>query len=210
MIDLYVGLILITASIPIVAWVLVRKLQWEHLPLLLIVLSCVFFSGVFALCRQFVSPSKPAMSEQTRYYTLGEELLAGPDGALNNYLGEGWSGPEPTHIWNDGPKAILKVPIKPVDSDLKLAVRCTPFVVPDRLAAQRVNVMVGGQLVGRWTVDREGEYDCLIPRSEIKDDTVQVSFEYMDAVSPKALGISEDDRRLGLAVHSIRITEITP
>jgi len=207
--DIAIVLIVVTASIPIVACALVWKSRWEHLPLLLIMLSCLFFSGVFAVCREFVTPGKPATTVQTRYYTLGDELTAGPEGTLNDYLGEGWSAPEPEHIWNDGPRAILRFPIKQVHSDLKMIVRCTPFVVPDRLESQRVNVLAGGKMVEKWTVGEAGEYHCLIPRSEVKDGTLQVSLEYTDAVSPKSLGVSEDDRRLGLAVHSIKITEIT-
>jgi hypothetical protein len=74
-----------------------------------------------------------------------------------------------------------------------------------------VNVTVNGHSVGNWIFDKPEiqEKSLIIPCGVLNQGMLHITFELPDAKSPQSLGLSDDDRKLALAVQSIVITNST-
>jgi len=116
------------------------------------------------------------------------------------YQGQGWSYPEKSWTWTDGHLATLMIPVKKSDNDLKLKINIATII-----ALQRVGIMVNGGKITEITVNKPGEYDVTIPKTETNNSLLKLTFELPDAVSPHDLNISVDPRTLGIGVQSITI-----
>ncbi len=115
--------------------------------------------------------------------------------AADYFLGEGWSGREASFRWAVGERATLKFRLAEVRT-LNLVVRGLAF------ERQRIHVLLNGQRLGTWTVDGQGlrELELQVPASRLSELN-ELTFEMPDGKSPKSAGLSDDTRRLGIAVQ---------
>jgi phosphoglycerol transferase len=126
-------------------------------------------------------------------------------GARPAILGPGWSGPEPTGVWTDGPRATLRIaptagPAGPTVVEVN-AVAFTPLGRND----QRVDVSAAGRPLTRWRV-RDGEYFVRLPAGDAAGAPIELVFDLPDAVAPASVfPDAADRRRLGIAVRGVKV-----
>ncbi|MEO8434564.1 MAG: hypothetical protein ABI596_06690 [Pyrinomonadaceae bacterium] len=123
----------------------------------------------------------------------------------DQYLGYGWSVPETAARWTDRGKAVIAFRMAPAGAAM-LRLRLAPLLVAGKLDQQRLSIKINNQPLGTLTLQESEarEYSTLVPARLLSDQNV-LTLELPDAESPKNLGISEDTRRLGVAVQWLQI-----
>ncbi len=118
----------------------------------------------------------------------------------------GWSKPERTGVWSDGPRAVLRLPAVAAapGTPVLMSLEALGYIPPGR-APQRAQVSVRGRRLIEWRLE-DGGYsgyrvtipaDLLDPRAPL-----EVVIDLPDAVSPDVVvGVGYDSRRLGIGVR---------
>ena len=140
---------------------------------------------------------------------IGETLSFSADGAAERFLGDGWSGGESWGRWADGNEAELLLDI--IDGsqeDLFMTLKAGGFVA-DKHPETMTEVMVNNCIVGRlrFTTANASSRDHFIrvPRPCISEGgEARIVFRNLSPVSPKQVWASDDVRRLGIGLVSIR------
>lgn len=120
---------------------------------------------------------------------------------IEQYLMGGWSGPELFFRWTDGNNAEVSFSATGINAGV-LRMRFSPFLVPGKLNEQRVDILLNGRLLlTLFLTDPEPRvYVVNIPPGILMEKNV-ISFRCKDAASPKSYGVSQDSRKLGIAVY---------
>lgn len=129
--------------------------------------------------------------------------------AADRYLSYGWSGREVVSHWTDRGRAAFVFSLAANGrrgQTATLRIFGGPFLVPGKLAVQRVAIRLNDKEVANWTLtSAEPQLRTIeIPASVLQDKNVLV-FDLPDATSPRILGISEDWRLLGFNVQWLEI-----
>lgn len=121
----------------------------------------------------------------------------------------GWSTPENWGVWGIGEKHELQIPIaENIESDLKLTINAMTF------NRQRdVAVFINGYKIGNLLISpgMAKSYTMQVDKISLSDaDEMDIVF-VLDgkSLSPQELGISVDNRKLGLGLVSLQIEKIT-
>jgi hypothetical protein len=124
------------------------------------------------------------------------------------YLGTGWSKPERTGIWSEGPVASLVF-------HLGAPAKATRFVFtakgfpPNRSGAkQRITAAVGDRTLDFFDLDSIGapEIAFVLPPDLVGNDGyVQIDFHIAKPKSPFELGESADVRKLGVRLIDLTV-----
>jgi hypothetical protein len=139
---------------------------------------------------------------------LGKNIEFKAGGGSENYRISGWSKTETEFTWTEGLAAKLGLPIPKGGSALTLRVTMSALIHPPELVAQPVEVYANGQKLDEWQVGGTAEFMTTVPASIRKAaETLVLEFRTPKATSPKALGVNEDPRVLGICVHSLKLTE---
>jgi hypothetical protein len=119
------------------------------------------------------------------------------------FLWYGWSEAEPQIRWTEDDQAAFVFALDN-SSDLTLIIRAAPFVMTGVKESQRVVIKLNGEKMQSLTLNQGTTSDLMValPRSYLKRENVVV-LNFPDAESPAKLGLSDDRRRLGLAVQWI-------
>lgn len=125
--------------------------------------------------------------------------------AANQFLGYGWSVPEPVSRWSDRGKAVVAFQIAATGPAI-LRLKLAPFLVSGKLDRQRLSIAVNDQVLAVLTLDKgeAQEYSIPVPANALRAQNL-LTLVLRDAESPKNLGLSEDTRRLGINVHWLEI-----
>lgn len=149
-------------------------------------------------------PDLPALSVD-HIYVYGEKINFATGGDSHRFRTTGWSDPEPSGTWTDGPAASLVFRLNAAEGPLQLTAKLSPNIRPPRLDAQLVHVYVRGQKIATWRVAGLDTFSAIIPRSLVGGGgIVTVDLHIPGAVSPQELGSGADGRRLG-----VRCVEMT-
>jgi len=132
----------------------------------------------------------------------------GKEGDCRDYLGEGWTRPEPGLTWTVGRRATLLLPKPLVPIALLVSLRAHPFR-PVARPFQRVVASVDGQLVGRMLLTEADDFRFWIPKDVVESagDPLILSLDLPDAGRPADFDGSADDRMLGLSCHHLTVEE---
>jgi hypothetical protein len=139
----------------------------------------------------------------------GEQISFGsqakPQDAI---LASGWSSVrESWGRWTDGTEAVLGFRIEGAPKSTTIQMSLNALVTPTH--AQHVEVLANNRRVGNWyfASPREARQAfAIIPPDALRDDGIVVlELRLPDAVSPKALGLSDDSRLLGIGLTSLSI-----
>jgi hypothetical protein len=140
---------------------------------------------------------------------VGQTIDFSEKGTSTLYAWTGWSQPEAWGTWSDGPIASLIMnPDKRVPSRITLQVQ--GFVDPGPV---RASVVINEKPVGEIVLDRtkpSGEFTFNVPGEASADDTIKLDLLIGDPKSPKELGLSRDDRYLGIGLYSLKIEAQEP
>ncbi|CAG7647020.1 hypothetical protein PAECIP111802_03894 [Paenibacillus allorhizosphaerae] len=140
-------------------------------------------------------------------YEYGNQSKFGIGGDTTKYEIWGFSTPEQGFTWTDGKGASLSIPVKKADKDLILKITGFPFLA-GQVTHQRVNVKIDGKLLTQWDITSQGGWEVKIPKELTNDDVIHCNLEFLDAVSPFDMKLSDDQRVLALALQSLVIDEI--
>ncbi len=132
------------------------------------------------------------------------ELVQFNNRDATKYMFGGWAVPEQWGTWTIEKAASLGFGIEPSAENGAVEVTLRGFVAP-AIPNRAVNIYVNGALVAEqvFTLARSKETIQLpIPRSV---DHVRIKFEVVDTRSPADLGLSRDDRAIGIGLERLRI-----
>jgi hypothetical protein len=76
----------------------------------------------------------------------------------------------------------------------------TPFVVPGKLASQRVVVTLNGRLITELRLDQQKQIEIALPLKLLQRENTLI-FTMPDAKSPQSFALSDDRRLLGIFVN---------
>ena len=128
-------------------------------------------------------------------------------GNADSYLFRGWSSPEKNFRWTEGNDARFSFNINSSKSKYTFNLQFSPFLVEKQLEHQRINIFFNGHSIRNYTISSPGSQNVIfeVDRSLLKEDIQTLNFELPDASSPYDFGLSDDKRKLGLAVQKLSI-----
>jgi hypothetical protein len=130
------------------------------------------------------------------------------NGSGDRLLVHGWSAKEEWGYWTDGPRAVMYLsladaPHSPIS--LKIEAISLPTLAGER---QGVQVMANGTHLATWRFAIAPQtYEAVIPPELWQPfNAVELIFNIDECVAPAALGISGDERRLGLGLRTLTLS----
>lgn len=120
-------------------------------------------------------------------------------------LGAGWSSTEAWGLWSDGGHA--EIHLEPADlgpGAATIQIDVSAFLA-GKVMSLDMPVTVNGKEVDRWHFDESRNRDVRSLSLPPSKEPVVIGFDGIGEQSPKMAGISEDQRRLGLALYSLTI-----
>jgi tetratricopeptide (TPR) repeat protein len=140
---------------------------------------------------------------------LGETVPVAQGAPGRCRLAAGWSAPEDWGAWTEGATAALLLELeKPVTGDLWITLQAHAFTPAVRPRCRVLASVLGHRLAEiefePSMTDHAWSFRC--PRALAAASRVlKIHLDIPDAASPSELGLSPDPRRLGLALHSLRV-----
>ena len=121
----------------------------------------------------------------------------------DKYLWYGWSLAEPESRWTSATHATMIFSLAEI-KPLSLRVRMAPFVAPDKLEEQHLTLKLNGRTLTTMTLKNSElvDYPLALPADSLRDRNI-LDFEVLGAVTPASLGLSSDQRQLGIRVASV-------
>jgi hypothetical protein len=139
---------------------------------------------------------------------VGKRILFGKNGGSEVYRTKGWSQTEDQFTWTEGTAAKLSFPIGSQKGALTFRAMASAFIKPPELLSQPLEVVANGKTIAQWEVSNAAEFSATVPAEVVKaGDTLEIELRTPKAVSPKALGQSEDNRVLGACVHWLELVK---
>lgn len=146
--------------------------------------------------------------------TMLAEHEFGWRGSCQTALADGWAAPENGFTWAIGDRSRFTIDAPDLPSwngELLLELQLNPFTVPGKLPAQRLITRVNGRVVGDEDLDHEGRVAYRVPRGVVTPGSeLVVELGHSLASRPIDLGVSQDNRRLGIAVWAVRLLYVPP
>jgi hypothetical protein len=139
---------------------------------------------------------------------LNEAVTFGKNGSIREMDPSGFDLSEPGMSWTQDEVAGFSVTLGgtvPLDAMLRLNIHGRPFIQPERIERQQFFVFLNGLFVGFRTLTAAAEIQFPLPRNVLSPRGVRVEFVIPTASSPKSLGLSEDIRKLGIALSSVSL-----
>lgn len=135
---------------------------------------------------------------------FGYSISFGANPDAQGFLAHGWSGTEPWGVWSEKETSTLKFRMNPSGKDVKYALKLDmkPFIAKDR-TKQTVAVFVNNAKVAQQELTSRQE--LILPVSPDDDGVVVIDFKIKEPVSPKQLGLSADNRELGIGLVSMEL-----
>jgi len=123
-------------------------------------------------------------------------------------LWTGWSTPEPTGCWTDGPRAVvgLRLPNRPTGT-ISVAIEADVLAPAEDRSGAPITISANGTHVADINPSSQStQHLCfIIPHAAIEDDgKLALTIDVPNPVVPASLGPSADVRQLGL--HLTRLT----
>jgi hypothetical protein len=157
-----------------------------------------------------VAPT-PAVEPTGQSAAGSAEFTFGKEGNARTRRRAGWSEPEDWGTWSDGDEAMIDLPFTaPAGRPVTLIIDGYAYVNESH-PRQTIHVLVNDVSVASETytsVDTGGRRTVVVPADVVvrMPGRLKVTFQCPDAVSPEALGLGEDSRRLGIHLGFIGVT----
>lgn len=120
----------------------------------------------------------------------------------------GFATPEETLVWTQDNQAKLAIYTDVRDKNILLSFHVIPFVVPQQ-PELNVNVNINDQNLANWKFkygETKSQVELIIPSKYLKQNMPLIlTFKISNHKSPKELGLSNDERHLGLGLVSISV-----
>ena len=151
----------------------------------------------------------PQSSRSSSSYAFDDVIKFGVGAGSERFRREGWSHTEQQFTWTIGQSAKLVFSIPGSDQSPTLHVRLAAFTKVPEVPCQPVKVYVSGQKLADWTVSADAEeFTAVIPVELVKSPgELKVELKTPKAISPKSMGVSADERLLGVCCYELSITK---
>jgi hypothetical protein len=139
---------------------------------------------------------------------LSEAITFGKSGKIRELDPYGFDLSENSMSWTQEEVAgfsatMAALPSEPV---LRLVIGATPFTYSGHVAQQQFFLFLNGLYIGFRTLAVAEKVEFILPRNVISARGLRFELVIPTAASPKSLGISNDVRKLGIAVSEIILT----
>lgn len=118
-------------------------------------------------------------------------------------------GEDTGRSWTCTPVAELDCALSFPRQDVSFEIEASPFIVPGHISVQQLFIFLGGAFVGFCALTGHAVREFLVNRNVISGRGTRLSLVIPTAVSPSALGLSEDLRELGIYLSSITFKATT-
>jgi hypothetical protein len=130
----------------------------------------------------------------------------GSNGNSLGYLGGGWARAEESFTWAVGPESHLLLNLGQEAREYVLTLNIVPFVHPPALRTQRLIVSIDETTIGSETISRPTVLAWRIPAELIRrSERTLITLSHPDAVRPRDVSASGDDRELAFSVTEAKI-----
>jgi len=125
--------------------------------------------------------------------------------AADPYLGDGFSAPETGPMsafrWTEGRRSELFLDLSRHERHV-LRMRLDPFLVPEALPRQRVNLLFDGHPAARWSLTEPVTrvHSVVVPEQQL-GGRAALTLLLPDARDPARFGLGDDRRALGVAIE---------
>jgi hypothetical protein len=170
------------------------------------------FLNFWQIDSAYVSQSSPV--RPNRVFTFDQNLV-------NKYqfpfLTSGWGEPEKNHTWSVSDHASMQFLLPPAYKLSNMVLQIRALVSPTH-PKQAVDIYFNKKLVLQKiidtptsaieipisiAIDNDPTFMERVVNTSLKPNIAQIDFVFKDAVSPKELGIGEDERKLAIAIQSV-------
>lgn len=137
------------------------------------------------------------------FYPAPGKLINFSKKATQCFLKSGWGHTEDWGVWSTSADAFIEFP-RPSKPFTQATLVLKPLI-NSKKPIEVVKIQINSNLEYEYTLTQPKEYviNIPIPSSEQNVDKVNLKIHLANAISPKDLGISQDDRRLGVGLISI-------
>jgi hypothetical protein len=139
---------------------------------------------------------------------LNETVTFGKNGSIREMDPYGFDLSEQSYSWTQEEVAGFSGMFGgsvPVDAGLRLHIAARPFIQAGHVDRQQFFVFINGLYVGFRTLSTAQEMDFFLPRNVLSPRGLRIEFVIPTAFSPKSAGISQDIRRLGIALEQLSL-----
>jgi hypothetical protein len=147
-------------------------------------------------------------NKNVQNYTFGDTLVFGENGNINNYVIGNFSLPESWGQWGSKQNTLSMSLATLPDSDIHIRIEGSLFMPKGIIDHQTVKISANGQFIEEKILT-SGNWSFIIPKEYVLDRNLRLSFEYPDAVSPLALGLSTDGRLLSVGYKTMTLLAIS-
>jgi hypothetical protein len=105
--------------------------------------------------------------------------------------------------WTSAPVAEIDVQLPFARQDIMLEINATPYLIDGRVAMQDVFVFTGGLFTGFAKLAGHTLLSFPLNRSTLSGRSTRLALVIPTAVSPRSLGLSQDQRELGIYLNAI-------
>jgi len=139
----------------------------------------------------------------TRVLKISEKLNLSSEGLYaNKILISGWSTPEKWGVWSKGDVSKLTIPLPDVNPEY-LILKIKAFNASEKFK-QIAKIKINNVSESSVTFSEPDDYIKIkLSPNYLKNDVIEIEFTLPNAISPKTLGISDDDRKLALGIEYI-------
>ncbi len=126
-----------------------------------------------------------------------------------SFLGNGWSSPETWGTWTEGNRAGLRIRSEvPLRAGIRIVMNARGHIEANHPGVD-LSFSVNGCHAGDYPIRKQGFHDFAIdvPEAALQRNNRELALEITidNPASPLELGLSEDSRKLGLGLRSIRV-----
>jgi hypothetical protein len=123
---------------------------------------------------------------------------------------DGWSKPEQLWTWTADHACTLEFPRPEAQDDYVLRIQVRPFIVPERVHYQRVELAINGTNVATGVVREVSVLECEVPWEWLAPhEAITLTFSLPDAARPTEVnGHPNDARLLGLAFEQLKLVKL--
>jgi hypothetical protein len=140
---------------------------------------------------------------------LNETVTFGRNGNIKEMDPYGFDLSEQLYSWTQEETAGFSIMFGasvPPDAVLRLNVAARPFTQAGHVDRQEFFVFINGLYIGYKILVAAQKSDFFLPRNVLSSRGLRIEFVIPTASSPKSAGISQDIRKLGIALEQLSIT----
>jgi hypothetical protein len=130
----------------------------------------------------------------------------GNKGNYQTFGAQGFSGDEHAdHTWNNGFVASLQMRIMAIAEDTQLRVEIDPYILPDKVPFQMLNVYINGLWIAFARAFATEHLVVNLPGDHIVPSGNRLSFVMPNAARPADIGAGSDQRLLAFSFREIAL-----